>query len=95
MSPRTADAEGWTGANQRFMTAALNLVRERLRHYLTPQEPDLVAVAESALGTAADNMPSPAALSRLCTAFGLSGFERDILVLCAGVELDGRARDHP
>jgi hypothetical protein len=30
----------------------------------------------------------PAALESLCAAFGLSAFERDILLLCAGTELD-------
>ena len=37
---------------------------------------------------AADAMSSPPALDKLCTAFGLSDFERQILLLCAGVELD-------
>jgi ATP-dependent 26S proteasome regulatory subunit len=31
----------------------------------------------------------PAALQRLCDIFGLSPFERDTLLLCAGIELDG------
>ena len=30
----------------------------------------------------------PAALDALCVSFGLSRFERDLLLLCAGVELD-------
>jgi ATPase family associated with various cellular activities (AAA) len=33
-------------------------------------------------------MPSPSALEMLCTRFGLSPFERDVLLLSAGVELD-------
>ena len=33
-------------------------------------------------------LPTPAALQILCTAFALSPFERDILLLCAGMELD-------
>ena len=43
-----------------------------------------------------------AALVRLCTAFALSNFERDVLLMCAGAELDpkldalyGRAHDDP
>jgi AAA+ superfamily predicted ATPase len=35
------------------------------------------------------SMPAPAALMELCETFGLSPFERDILLLCAGVEFDG------
>jgi hypothetical protein len=41
-----------------------------------------------ALDEAAAALPAPAALDRLCDAFGLSPFERDVLLLCAGVELD-------
>ncbi|MDQ3254699.1 MAG: ATP-binding protein, partial [Acidobacteriota bacterium] len=37
---------------------------------------------------AADAMPAPAAIDTLCATFGLSPFERDVLLLCAGVELD-------
>ena len=35
-------------------------------------------------------MDPPPALERLCATFGLSRFERDILLLCAGVELDAQ-----
>jgi ATPase family associated with various cellular activities (AAA) len=34
-----------------------------------------------------------AGLERVCTAFGLSRFERSVLLLCAGVELDSRFAD--
>ena len=33
-------------------------------------------------------MESPPAIESLCTLFGLSPFERDVLLLCAGIELD-------
>ena len=36
----------------------------------------------------AAGMADPPALVQLCAAFGLSPFERDLLTLCAGVELD-------
>lgn len=36
----------------------------------------------------ASALQEPAPLQRLCAAFGLSPFERDLLLLCAGVELD-------
>ena len=35
-------------------------------------------------------MPAPPALETLCRRSGLSPFERDVLLLCAGVELDSR-----
>ena len=34
------------------------------------------------------SVPSDSALGALCTAFGLSTFERGVLLLCAGMELD-------
>src|SRR5438105_2987973 len=34
-------------------------------------------------------MPAPSSLTKLCAAFDLSPFERDVLLLCAGMELDG------
>src|SRR5271170_8025458 len=36
----------------------------------------------------ADGKSPPSALDLLCSAFGLSRFERSILVLCASVDLD-------
>ena len=38
---------------------------------------------------AASAMPAPSALDHLCVSLSLSPFERDVLLLCAGVELDG------
>jgi hypothetical protein len=40
------------------------------------------------LDEAARALPAPPALDSLCDAFGLSPFERDVLLLCAGIELD-------
>jgi len=39
-------------------------------------------------GIATEAMPGPPALETLCAMFGLSPFERDVLLLCAGMELD-------
>ena len=51
---------------------------------------ELARVAAAIRGTEASEAPRvPArALDRLCRLFGLSAFERDVLLLCAGVELD-------
>ena len=43
-------------------------------------------------GDAAAATPRAAALDALRRSFGLSPFERDVLLLCAGVELDARVR---
>jgi ATPase family protein associated with various cellular activities (AAA) len=78
----------WTEANQRYLMAALGEVREALERHagseITPAPP-------------APEMPSPAALDILSTRFRLSAFERGVLLLCAGVELEASfgARFHP
>ncbi|HLL15393.1 MAG TPA: ATP-binding protein [Pyrinomonadaceae bacterium] len=40
------------------------------------------------LREATEALPAPAALDSLCEAFALSPFERDVLLMCAGMELD-------
>jgi hypothetical protein len=95
----TADDMLWTEANQRYLTAALAGVRVRLQQQAaqngappptapTDDAPDLSAGADTG-EFPADQMPPPA-LETLCAAFGVSHFERQIVLLCAGVELDAR-----
>jgi hypothetical protein len=79
----------WTGANQRYLMAAVGVVREMLQHHVQDEEaPD--GLARQRLDEAAAAMPSPSALDLLCEKFELSEFERAVLLLCAGVELDSR-----
>lgn len=89
-APAQAD---WPEANQRYLIAALGVVRSALeRHVARAQGKGDVPVPdpalESAVRAAATPLPAPSALEVLCTAFRLSPFERDVLLLCAGVELD-------
>lgn len=78
--------QDWAEANQRYLMAALGVVCQTLaRHASEEHAPD---TARQALEEAAADMPSPSALDILCTRFGLSAFERDVLLLCAGIELD-------
>ncbi len=83
----------WYEVNQRHLGAALKRVRERL------QVSDLILNGDQAQGEEQDAdkthvpvdataLSPPAALDTLCQAFALSPFERDLLLLCAGVELD-------
>ena len=84
-----AGVTDWNTANQRYLRAALNVVRA----YLT-RSPDAgegeqeVARVQLDLQAAANAMPSPSALDTLCADFGLTPFERELLLLCAGLELD-------
>jgi ATPase family associated with various cellular activities (AAA) len=80
----TAD---WQEANQRYLVAALGRVRQALRRHLGEEEDE--GDVEREVAEAAAALPAPAALDRVCASFGLSDFERDVLLLCAGVELDG------
>jgi len=79
-------------ANQRYLVAALAVVRADLeRHAARAQntpEPEKPDGPQLALQEAAEAMPAPPALEILSKAFGLTPFERNLLLLCAGVELD-------
>ncbi|HET6974140.1 MAG TPA: ATP-binding protein [Pyrinomonadaceae bacterium] len=85
-----ATAVNWAEANQQYLMARLLLVREALSQFAKRNEKrtaDGDALLED-LNLATSNLPGPAALDHLCAAFNLSPFERDVLLLCAGVELD-------
>ena len=73
--------DGWVEANQQFLTAALAVVAGRLAG---DDVGDRVRCRERMRA----EMPSPPTLDRIAEGFGLSDFERETLLLCAGVELD-------
>ena len=86
-----APLAGWHTANQRYLQAALGVVRAALERVLQREagaEADTEGTARRALDEAEAAMPAPPALLTLCATFGLSDFERDVLLLCAGIELD-------
>jgi len=92
---KTLTTDSWHGANQRYLSEALARVREILDAQVARLQGS--AEAEAVEGTRredlqelASGMSAPPALMRLCKAFGLSPFERDVLLLCAGVELDAK-----
>jgi hypothetical protein len=70
----------WIEANQLALTEAVREVRERLRRLANHDASPTTEPTEGA---------APPALEFLCTTFGLSRFERTILLLAAGTELDG------
>src|SRR4051812_12094762 len=71
----------WYEANQMALLAELARMRDRL---------EAVAAGTGEAPTAGEHAPGDSALDILTRAFGLSPFERAILVLCAGIELDSR-----
>jgi hypothetical protein len=72
----------WLEYNQRALAAELDRVAATLEAYSAQRE-----VSEL------QPRPSPPALETVTRAFGLSGFERDVLLLCAGIELEARFAD--
>jgi hypothetical protein len=74
----------WHTENQQHLLAALARVRAALEMAIEPTAP-VREVEEMAW------LPDePPALAIVEDAFGLSPFERDVLLLCAGIELDSR-----
>lgn len=90
---QASGARDWSEANQRYLIAALATMRGALERYaarsssLTETE-EHVRARQDELNKASADLPAPSALDRLCATFGLSPFERDVLLLCAGMELD-------
>src|SRR5690606_19210140 len=84
----------WLEANKRYLEAAMGRVRCMLARRADDEAPELpdasVAEATAELERRAAELPSPSALDTLCAELRLSPFERDVLVLCAAVELDGQ-----
>ena len=74
----------WTEANQRLLVAEFARLKQRLG-----AEGDADALS-AACREARAAMPAPAAVDQLSSCFGLSAFERDVLLLCAGVEMDAQ-----
>jgi hypothetical protein len=94
MSKSAATPMNWHEANQRYLTARLAVLRGALVQHAQGNEPPAADSSAQARENADDiertkrDLPGPSALDSLCTAFGLSPFERDLLALCAGIELD-------
>lgn len=77
--PRIANGE-WQDANQRYLMEAVAWVADCLRLHAAGQ------------GPACTPFPSPptgSTLARVTELFALSSFERTVLLLCAGMELNG------
>src|SRR5215471_16898140 len=85
MSPRRKI--GWPEANQTYLAAEFARLKQQLAAMPgeASEEKDLT---EQALKQAKKALKSPPAIDRLTELFDLSVFERDLLLLCAGVEMD-------
>jgi hypothetical protein len=73
----------WSEANQAYLVMEF----ARLRHRFHAEEPGPAEFDEEYLR---QHLDPPPAIERLATIFGLSAFERDVVLLAAGVELDSK-----
>jgi ATP-dependent 26S proteasome regulatory subunit len=81
-----AEATDWQTANQRYLLAELARVKAALAsHAGHDAGGDDV---EQAVAEAAEALPGPSAFDVVRDGFGLSSFEGDVVLLCAGWELD-------
>lgn len=86
--------EHWLLANQQYLMASLQIVREELDYYRSQKEATnsksgfkVSATALNDLEVARQLLTAPAAIDTLANVFNLSSFERKILLIGAGVEL--------
>ncbi|MCP4690484.1 MAG: ATP-binding protein, partial [Desulfobacterales bacterium] len=91
---KKAESMNWFEINQRCLVEALAEVREifRERSRSGKEARPVIEMGERERETRpAENpamTPAPPALETLCSLFGLSVFERRVLLLCAGMDLD-------
>ena len=94
----------WLQGNQRYLQGELARIKRQLQRCLRAASPDAETAAGPALEVTEESSHSaaqaqllsslnrPPALLSLCQVFELSAFERDVILLCAGIELDGSFR---
>ena len=82
----------WYDANQQYLSASIALIRCLVEQYSVDSLNSVDNLSnkdkyKQALQKAAEALPAPSALERICQIFSLSSFERDVLLLCAAMEL--------
>lgn len=84
-------SDSWLVANQRYLSIAIARVRQTIaqRFNLSKWLEDETQL-EKSFSKAQAALPEPSTIEQLSLIFGLSPFERDILLMCAGMELDSR-----
>jgi hypothetical protein len=87
-----SDEGNWTDINQRYLVAALVDVRAALEQHAAHDRSQEAPRSMEPVGGGAEDelerLPAPPALETLAKMLRLSPFERAIVLLCAGIELD-------
>jgi hypothetical protein len=81
-------AISWLDQNQAYLTAECVRLRDRLSG-TQPEKPETPPESETHASALRSAMPSPPAIDVLAQLFALTGFERELLLLCARVDLRG------
>jgi hypothetical protein len=81
---KTSVQKSWREANKDYLMASLEPVRKALKRVAGDQSSE----PASPVPPPAMEHQASSALDTLCSLFNLSAFERDVLLLCAGVEID-------
>lgn len=82
-----SDQVQWQKGNNEYLGAALDWLRLRLERVASQQE---IEAAAGLMREAETGLQPPPALTVLAHRFGLSEFERNVLLLCAAIEFDSR-----
>src|SRR5207248_1061254 len=97
-SVMTTNYSNWSEANQYYLMSMIKVIRDQLERYRTSSDNketfqhDYSNKIEQ-LKEIAEKMEAPPAIDNLVSKLNLSTFERDILLLCAGAELDSLLAD--
>ncbi len=73
----------WGERNQRYLVSCIDQVKELLQSYV--EKGNSAQLSQPAWD---DPSALPPAVEYVCETFGLTGFERLVLILCAAAELD-------
>lgn len=84
------ESQNWAIANQAHVIAAIDRIRLYLQQSIRQAQSDPPpSDLDRTLEFPHWSLEHPSTVASLCDRLGLSTFERDILLLCAGMELDG------
>ncbi|MFK4727430.1 hypothetical protein ABIE89_008530 [Bradyrhizobium niftali] len=83
----TPKQKDWGEANRDYLAASLATLKQRLARHVGGKV-EAAASRTVAVPDAALFADTPPALEHITNVFGLSSFERDVLLLCAGMEVD-------
>ncbi len=86
----TTTTTDWYLANYQYLMASVNRVQRHLELYIKNKQnqPHPTEEETDSSFPSSSNLTIPFALDILCSQFNLSEFERNILLMCVGIELD-------